>query len=64
MSVTPLAPAVLAPTVLAPTVPPVGAGAPRRVRHQARDAVLLMGFSAVTSVGIASGFLLLAHLGR
>ena len=36
----------------------------RRVRHQARDAVALMTFSAVTSIGFATALLLLAHLGR
>jgi len=51
-------------TPLAPAVPPVVAAVARRVRHQARDAMLLMAFSAVTSVGIASGFLLLSQLGR
>jgi hypothetical protein len=35
---------------------------PRRVRHQARDVVALMVFSASTSVAVAAGFLLLAHL--
>ena len=35
---------------------------PPRVRHQARDAVTLMAFSAATSVMIAATFLLLAHL--
>lgn len=59
MSVTPLTP-----EVLTPAVPPAGAGAPRRVRQQARDAVVLMAFSAAVSVTIASGFLLLAQLGR
>jgi hypothetical protein len=34
------------------------------VRHQVRDAVLLMAFSATTSVAVAMGFLVLAHLGR
>jgi hypothetical protein len=34
----------------------------RRVRHQARDAVTLMAFSAVTSVAIAATLLLLTHL--
>jgi hypothetical protein len=34
------------------------------VRHQARDVVLLMAFSATTSVTVAAGFLLLAHLAR
>lgn len=46
-------------------VTPLAPDAPvRRVRHQARDAVALMTFSAVTSVGFATAFLLLAHLGR
>jgi hypothetical protein len=36
----------------------------RRVRHQARDAATLMVFSAATSVGVATGFLLLAVLAR
>jgi hypothetical protein len=34
----------------------------RRVRHQARDAVALMAFSAVSSATVAGGFLLLPHL--
>lgn len=34
----------------------------RRVRHQARDVVVLMAFSASSSVAVATGFLLLAHL--
>jgi hypothetical protein len=32
------------------------------VRHQARDVVMLMAFSATTSVAVAMGFLLLAHV--
>jgi hypothetical protein len=56
MSLTPTAPRVAA-------VP--GASAlPRRVRDQARDAVALMLFSAVSSTVVASGLLLLAHLSR
>ncbi len=35
---------------------------PRRVRHQARDVVALMAFSATTSTALAAGLLLLAHL--
>ena len=35
-----------------------------RVRHQARDAVALMAFSAVTSMTIAGALVLLAHWGR
>ena len=41
-----------------------GRPAPRRVRHQARDAVTLMAFSAVTSVGLAAALLVLSHLPR
>ncbi len=36
----------------------------RRVRQQAREAAVLMAFSAVTSVGMATCFLLLTSLGR
>jgi hypothetical protein len=36
----------------------------RRVRHQARDAVVLMSFSLATSLAVAVAFLLLAGLGR
>ncbi len=36
----------------------------RRVRHQAQEAAMVMAFSAVTSVGLAVAFLLLAGLGR
>jgi hypothetical protein len=35
-----------------------------RVRHQAREAAAVMVFSAATSVGVATAFLLLASLGR
>lgn len=53
------------PMIVTPLTPGVAPDAPvRRVRHQARDAVALMTFSAVTSVGFATAFLLLAHLGR
>ena len=53
---------------LTPTAPRV-AGVPaapgsRRIRHQARDVVALMAFSATASVAVAAGFLLLAHLSR
>jgi hypothetical protein len=51
---------------LTPTAPRV-AGAPavpRRVRHQARDALVLMAFSASASTVVAVGLLLLAHLAR
>ena len=36
----------------------------RRVRHQAREAVAVMAFSAATSVGLAVGLLLITSLGR
>jgi hypothetical protein len=52
---------------LTPTAPPVAGVAPpavRRVRHQARDVVLLMGFSAAVSSAVAAGLLLLAHLAQ
>ena len=35
----------------------------RRVRHQARDVVALMAFSALVSVGLALTLLLLSSLG-
>ena len=41
-------------------VPP----APPRVRHQARQALAVMAFSAVTSVGLSFTLLLLMSLGR
>ena len=40
-----------------------GDGVPR-VRHQARDAATLMAFSAATSLGVATAFLVLAILAR
>jgi hypothetical protein len=54
---------------LTPTAPPLAgvahtAAGQRRVRHQARDALALMAFSAVSSTAVAGGLLLLAHLGR
>lgn len=36
----------------------------RRVRHQARDAVVLMTFSAIVSVGAALAVVVLTHLGH
>jgi hypothetical protein len=60
MSLTPTAPRVV-PGGTTPAVPSTGP-APRRVREQARDVVALMAFSAVMSVGVALGLLLLAHL--
>jgi hypothetical protein len=44
--------------------PPRGSAARRRVRHQARDAVAVMAFSATASVALATAVLLLSHLGR
>jgi hypothetical protein len=38
--------------------------AERRVRHQARDAAVLMSFSLLVSVLLAGSFLLLTSLGR
>jgi hypothetical protein len=47
---------------LTPTTPSGIAAAPRRVRHQARDVMALMAFSATSSIAVAAGFVLLAHL--
>ena len=50
---------------VAATPPEAGDGAGvRRVRHQARDVLLLMAFSAGTSVGLAALMLLLLDAGR
>jgi hypothetical protein len=54
---------------LTPSAPPLAGVAhaetgERRVRHQARDALALMAFSAVSSTAVAAGLLLLAQLGR
>jgi hypothetical protein len=38
--------------------------APRRVRDQAREAAVLMAFSAVTSVALATALLILSRLGQ
>jgi len=43
---------------------PHAAPAVRRVRHQARDVLVLMTFSAATSVGLASLLLVLVDAGR
>ncbi len=37
---------------------------PRRVRHQAREQVALMVFSAATSIGLSMALLLLPSAGR
>lgn len=55
MSLTPSAPRVAG----VPAAP-----APRRVRHQARDAVAVMAFSAAASTAVAAGFLLLGQLSQ
>jgi hypothetical protein len=60
MSIVPAAslpPSTAAEPVIAPAPTP-------RVRHQARDAATLMAFSALTSLGVAVGFLLLAVAAR
>lgn len=57
MSTTPVAPAT-AGSAFART--PAG----RRIRHQARDVLVLMAFSAGTSVAIALLMVLLANAGR
>lgn len=57
-------PSGVEPMSVTPTAPSGVAAGPRRVRHQARDAVVLMAFSATTSIAVATGFLLLAHLGH
>ena len=36
----------------------------KRVRHQAREVVVLMAFSAATSVALAAALMLLASLGN
>lgn len=43
---------------------PLGAPQVRRVRHQARETVALMAFSAATSVGVSVVLLLVVSLGR
>lgn len=51
--------------VVRSAVPGAVPGAPpRRVRHEVRDGLVLMAFSAVTSVGLSAAFLLLAGLGK
>ena len=40
------------------------AGAPPRVRDQARESLTLMAFSAFTATSLALALLLLTHLGR
>ena len=39
-----------------------GRQAPRRVRHQAREAVAVMAFSAVMSLALAAALLILSNL--
>ncbi len=56
----------LTPPVAAPPLTGLARAATgtRRVRHQVRDAVALMAFSAGSSIAVAGGLLLLAQLGR
>lgn len=56
MSITPVAPSAGSAFVRTPAV--------RRVRHQARDVLALMAFSAGTSIAIALLMLVLAAAGR
>lgn len=39
-------------------------GSARRVRHQARDVLAVMAFSATTSLALTGAAMLLLHLGR
>jgi hypothetical protein len=48
-------------TPVAATEPPP---APRRVRDQAREAVVLMAFSLGTSLALATALLVINHLGQ
>ena len=48
-------------TRLTATEPPP---APRRVREQAREAVVLMAFSLGTSLALATALLVINHLGQ
>jgi hypothetical protein len=51
--------------VTSPVAAPVAPSAPvRRVRHQVRDKIAVMAFSAATSVGLAGLLLLLARIGK
>lgn len=45
---------------LTPTAPSVAS--PRRVRHQARDLLVMMAFSAVSSTGLAVALLVVARI--
>jgi hypothetical protein len=47
---------------LTSTTAPVATSGPRRVRDQARDVAVMMAFSATSSMAVAGGLLLLAHL--
>ncbi len=38
--------------------------APRRVREQAREAAVVMVFSALTSVALATALVIISHLGQ
>ena len=52
--------------VTGPIAGPIGGAARpvRRVRHEVRDGLVLMAFSAVTSVGLAGLLTVLAGLGK
>jgi hypothetical protein len=60
MSLTPTTQRVLRTGAPPGTVP----GQPRRVRHQALDALAVMAFSASVSVAVAAALLMIARLGR
>jgi hypothetical protein len=63
MSITPTAARFLGTGASGATDPPV-AVRPRRVRHQMRDVIAVMAFSATASVVVATGLLVLTQLGR
>ncbi|MBW8751101.1 MAG: hypothetical protein JF565_06700 [Propionibacteriales bacterium] len=44
--------------------PPAPVRRVRRVRHEVRDGLTLMAFSAATSAGLAAALMLLAGLGK
>jgi hypothetical protein len=53
----------IAGSIVGPAAGPV-ARPPRRVRHELRDGLAVMAFSAATSVGLAGVLLLLSGLGK
>jgi hypothetical protein len=46
------------------SVTPLSAPPVRRVRHQARESLAVMAFSAVSSAAVAGAILLITSLGR